>query len=48
MVTPVPLCPIIWIDWPPVVAFSIVKGKRPVGAMRLRVAVKDTELVTLM
>jgi hypothetical protein len=34
--------------WPPVVAFSIVKGKRPVGATRFRVAVRLTLLVTLM
>jgi hypothetical protein len=48
MVTPVPLAPMIWMDWPPVVAFSIVKGKLPNGAMRFRVAVKLTEDVTLI
>jgi hypothetical protein len=48
MVTPVPLAPMIWIAWAPVVAFSIVKGKAPVGEMRLRVAVRLVEEVALI
>ena len=38
----------IWMACPPVVAFSIAKGKRPAGATRLRIAVKLTLLVTLI
>ena len=48
IVTPRPLEPMILILWPPVVAFSIVKGKFPEGVIRLRVAVRDTLLVTLI
>ena len=47
IVIPVPVGPITWIDCPPVVAFSIVNGKRPAGAIKLRVAVKLTDDVTL-